>query len=288
MACESKSCHGTAAGLFHSVNQGENVVDDCVFLGKLICGICLLTLLNRSLERGLAVLECFRPGVGVLTHGDIADRTGLSKPTVTRLLATLREQGYVVFDSRRRGYQLGVPVLSLARTQGLNSELRVRMAEPIARIASATHSIIGFGTAHDLDIVYLEAFNGDPARPNRQVGPGMRAPIASTSVGRAWLAGLSPDERSGMVVRLSAVPAHWRPGIDKEIAQSLREVAEQGYCLVLSSEGRHAAIGTPVAVPGAPVHTMSIGYIAPAGRDPRQVPPQMLDAMEELRACALQ
>jgi hypothetical protein len=39
----------------------------------------LKTLLNRSLERGLAILDCFRPGSGLLAHRDIAERTGLPR-----------------------------------------------------------------------------------------------------------------------------------------------------------------------------------------------------------------
>lgn len=247
-----------------------------------------MPLLNRSLERGVAVLECFRPGGGLLTHRDIAERTGLSKPTVTRLLATLRDQGYLIFDERRHGYHLGVPVLSLARALMLDSELRECVSQPLVRIARDTHSIIGFGTAHDMDIVYLEAFNGDPARVARQVGPGMRAPIVSTSVGRGWLAGLPPAERARAMARLRAVPTHWRPGVGDEIARSLREVAERKFCLVLRSEGRHAAIGAPVRVRGGPLYALSIGYLTFPDKDPREVPKHMVDALHELVGCAEQ
>lgn len=244
-----------------------------------------MTLLNRSLERGLAILDCFRPGTGLLAHRDIAERTGLPKPTVTRLLETLRQQGYVVFDEVSRGYRLGVPILSLSRSLRLESELAAAMAPHIARIARETTSVIGFGTAHGADIVYLEAANGDPARLARRVGPGMRAPIATTSVGRAYLAGLPLEARRRVMENLSAAsPRQWRPDMQREIEDSIREVQELGYCLVMWSEGRHPAIGAPTPVRGSPLHALSIGYVASNER-PHRVPRQMVEALEELQAC---
>lgn len=243
-----------------------------------------MPLLNRSLERGLAVLDCFRPGTGLLAHRDIAERTGLPKPTVTRLVETLRQRGYIVFDEVHKGYRLGVPILSLSRSLRLESELLEAIGPHIARIAQETTSVVGFGTAHDTDIVYLEAANGDPARHARRVGPGMRAPIAATSVGRAYLAGLPVDERERVMTRLSSASMQWRPDTRREIEQSIREVKARGYCLVLWSEGKHPAIGAPIPVRGAPLHALSIGYVA-SNELPHRVPQRMIEALDELLGC---
>jgi len=283
MMFERKIRYRVEEGLFHSVNQAM-IADIAQWtISRLLPA--LMTLLNRSLERGLAVLDCFRPGTGLLAHSDIAERTGLPKPTVTRLLETLRQQGYLVFDEVCKGYRLGVPILSLARSLHLESELIETIGPPIARIARETTSVIGFGTAHGTDIVYLEAANGDPARLSRRVGPGMRAPIAATSVGRAYLAGLPVEERERVIKSLSAAsPYQWRPNTLREIECSVREVKERGYCLVMWSEGKHPAIGTPTAVRGGPLHALSIGYVASNER-PHRVPQQMIEALDELRAC---
>ena len=44
---------------------------------------------NRSLERGVEILRAFRPGSALLGNGDLAERTGLSRATVSRLTQTL-------------------------------------------------------------------------------------------------------------------------------------------------------------------------------------------------------
>lgn len=53
---------------------------------------------NRSLERGLALLDCFRPGVGALSHGELVERTGLPKATISRLATSLKRFGYLTYD----------------------------------------------------------------------------------------------------------------------------------------------------------------------------------------------
>jgi DNA-binding IclR family transcriptional regulator len=237
---------------------------------------------NRSLERGLAVLECFRPGVGLLTHREIADRTALPKATVSRLLATLTANGYLVSDPHLRGYRLGVPVLSLSRCLAMESRLRRRMSPLIEQLARATRSIIGFGTAHDTDIVYLEATNGDPARGTRQVGPGMRAPIATTSVGHGYMAGLMPSERKKCMQRLCAGLDDGGARLRRVIGNSLREVRSRGFCMVVYAGGKQAAIGAPVPMGSAPLHALGVGFNVPKGYAAGEVPPQIVEALHEL------
>ena len=66
-----------------------------------------------SLARGLEVLRAFRPGDGVLGNLEIANRTGLPRPTVSRLTATLAKLGYLEYVARLRKYRIGPSVLAL-------------------------------------------------------------------------------------------------------------------------------------------------------------------------------
>lgn len=242
-----------------------------------------MTRLNRSLERGIAVLDCFRPGVSTLSHGDIGERTGLPKPTISRLLKTLTSHGYLVYDPRQRAYELGLPLLSLSWTYTLGNALHERMAPLIERLAHETRTIIGFGTAHDTDIVYLAACNGDAERAGRRVGAGMRAPMLSTSVGRAYLAALSPKERAAVLATLRASP-QWRPALRGELSAAFARYRRDGMCLVPRSEGRQVAVGISLSIAGAPPHALGIGYRLDSSMDPSVVPRQITEALDELRA----
>jgi len=70
---------------------------------------------NRSLERGIEVLRAFRPGTDLLGNGELAERTGLSRATVSRLCQTLADTGLLQHARSERAYRLAAPVLSLAR-----------------------------------------------------------------------------------------------------------------------------------------------------------------------------
>jgi len=237
---------------------------------------------NRSLERGLSILDCFRPGLHALTHGDIAAATGLPKATLTRLLGTLVAHGYLCFDPAARAYGLGPPCLSLAWTLTRGSRLHERIAPAVRQLAQRTQSIIGFGTEHQGDIVYLVAHNGDPARPHRVVGTGMRAPLLTTSVGRAWLAARSAGERRARLAQLrrdGALP----PALRTELRTAFEHFDREGCCLVARDEGRQVAAGIALPVPGAPLHAAGCGYRLPAGTDPERVPVRILDALAQLR-----
>ena len=56
---------------------------------------------NRSLERGIEILRAFRPGSDLLGNGELAERTGLSPATVSRLTQTLVGAGLLEHDRRR-------------------------------------------------------------------------------------------------------------------------------------------------------------------------------------------
>ncbi|MBC7728270.1 MAG: helix-turn-helix domain-containing protein, partial [Microbacteriaceae bacterium] len=51
--------------------------------------------LNRSLERGVEILRAFRPGSELLGNGELAERTGLARATVSRLTQTLVGTGFL-------------------------------------------------------------------------------------------------------------------------------------------------------------------------------------------------
>ena len=62
---------------------------------------------NRSLERGVEILRAFRPGADLLGNGELAERTGLSRATVSRLAQTLVDTG--LLERTRRDAPIASP-----------------------------------------------------------------------------------------------------------------------------------------------------------------------------------
>src|SRR3954466_2829033 len=67
----------------------------------------------NALGRGLDVLRCFGPRDRWLANQDIAARTGLAKPTVSRLASTLTQLGFLRHAHSQRKYALGGAAVSL-------------------------------------------------------------------------------------------------------------------------------------------------------------------------------
>ncbi|MGB3506978.1 MAG: helix-turn-helix domain-containing protein, partial [Xanthobacteraceae bacterium] len=66
-----------------------------------------------ALARGLEVLRAFHPKDGLLGNQEIAARTNLPKPTVSRLTYTLTKLGYLTQVPRFEKYQLTPAAMSL-------------------------------------------------------------------------------------------------------------------------------------------------------------------------------
>lgn len=84
-----------------------------------------------ALERGLSILEAFKPDRAVLSLAELAAITGLYKSTILRLSASLLRIGYLhrLADGR---YRLGAAVFRLGRIYQSSFELRDAV-EPVLR-----------------------------------------------------------------------------------------------------------------------------------------------------------
>src|SRR5205085_10649815 len=84
-----------------------------------------------TLAHGLDVLAAFRGSTGSLSNADLAQHTGLSRPTVSRLTYTLAQLGYLKRDAQGR-FELGLGILAAAYPA--MSALKVRhLARPLMR-----------------------------------------------------------------------------------------------------------------------------------------------------------
>ncbi|WP_338319795.1 helix-turn-helix domain-containing protein, partial [Bradyrhizobium ottawaense] len=82
-----------------------------------------------ALSRGLDVLRAFHPNDGLLGNQEIAARTNLPKPTVSRLTYTLTKLGYLAPVPRFEKYQLTPAAMSLGYAALANLGVR-HLSEP--------------------------------------------------------------------------------------------------------------------------------------------------------------
>ncbi|WP_311201713.1 helix-turn-helix domain-containing protein [Sulfitobacter sp. S190] len=150
-----------------------------------------------ALARGLEVLRCFKKGEIALTNSDFAERTGLPKPTVSRLTHTLCALDYLVADADRATYRLSAGVLQLGLSALASVDIHDRAVPEMRRLRTVgpnPYATVALGEVHRSDVIYLatEASDEDVSLVIRV---GSRLPVFKSAIGKAILVGMDPDRR---------------------------------------------------------------------------------------------
>ncbi|HXZ91858.1 MAG TPA: IclR family transcriptional regulator [Burkholderiales bacterium] len=198
-----------------------------------------------TLARGLEVLRCFTPLEPMLGNKEISVRTGLPKPTVSRLTYTLTKLGYLRHNMRLGKYQLGSAVLSIGYPLLASMSVR-QVARPFMKeLADYTGGSVSMGIRDRLNMVYVESSrNGNTLTMLPDIGTAV--PIAQAAIGRAFLAACTPPEREAVLnqIKVKEPELHrkFRPAIDK----SLEDIRSRGFCVSIGELRREVSA---VAVP---------------------------------------
>ncbi|WP_020678321.1 IclR family transcriptional regulator [Geopsychrobacter electrodiphilus] len=217
-----------------------------------------------ALARGLEVLRSFKPRDRHLGNQDIALRTGLPKPTVSRLTYTLTRMGYLYHDEKLGKYQLGTGVLSLGFSLLTNMDV-LKIARPLMQdLANYSHTVVSVGTRDRLGMIYLDGRHSTDATVSLRREPGTRVPIATTAMGRALLCGLPVDERERLMNDIrQRDPENW-PKHKTGIEQALRDYRERGFCLSIGDWRSDVnAVGVPM-LPIAGCRLLTFNCAAPS------------------------
>ena len=186
-----------------------------------------------TLARGLDVLRCFTATEPELTNKEISSRTGLPKPTVSRLTYTLTRLGYLrhlPHTGKYGKYGLGTAVLSLGYPLLANINVRQIARRPMKELADYARGWVSISLRERLNMVYIETARS-PEVLNSKPDIGQSFPIAISALGRAYLAGLPGPERAALINEIKVKdPVMWK-NYAPRIEKSLADFAKWGYCL---------------------------------------------------------
>lgn len=199
-----------------------------------------------ALARGLEILRCFGPGDRHLANNEIARRTGLPRPTVSRLTRTLTELGYLRQDPTESTFALGTAILGLGFSALGQMDVR-RVARPLMQaLAEHTKAAVNLGVRDRSCVIYIDTYR-NAASFTVHLDVGSRLPVATTSMGRACLAAMPERERAAVLAEIrGSDPAAW-PQVRRGVEQAIAEYAEKGYCLSLGEWRREVhAVAVPL------------------------------------------
>ena len=216
-----------------------------------------------TLARGLEILRCFTPEAPTLGNKDLASKTGLPKPTISRFTYTLSRLGYLRADRISSKYQLGAAVLSIGYPVLATNVLR-QVARPAMReLADYAGGSVSMGVRDRLNIVYVETSRSS-AKPSRQLSDiGLSQPIAATAIGRAYMAALTPAEREALLneIRVKA-PADFER-YHRRMLQSIGEFERYGFCTSYGDLRREVhAVGAPLRLPSGELVVFNCALLA--------------------------
>jgi DNA-binding IclR family transcriptional regulator len=216
-----------------------------------------------ALARGLEVLRAFTPTEGLLGNGEIAELTGLPKPTVSRLTYTLTKLGYLAHIERLAKYQLAPAALALGYTALANIRIRQLARTHMQELADYASAVVALGTRDRLDLIYLELARSKRGAMLRLM-QGSRLPIANTAMGRALIAGMPEAERTWLLGYIKRQEGKDWPKVKASIERAIKEFETHGYTLSLGEWERDInAVGVPLVAPdGSGVFAFNCG--APA------------------------
>lgn len=183
-----------------------------------------------ALARGLEVLRVFRARDGMLGNHEIAERTGLPKPTVSRLTYTLTQLGYLTHLPRFSKYKLAPGVLSLGYTALAHMGIR-QIARPyMQELADYANGSVALGAPDRMRVIYIEhCFSRSVLTVRLDVGS--RIPIATTAAGRALIAVMPELERERLLLELAARAGDDWPDLLAGIEAGAADLGTHGFTL---------------------------------------------------------
>ena len=186
-----------------------------------------------ALARGLQVLSAFRTRDRLLGNQELARRCGLPKSTISRLTYTLTREGYLepaTDGAGSSGYRLGSAVLALGGAMLARVDVRP-LARPLMQdLADGTQAMVSLGLRDRLGMIYVENCRSESAL-TLSLDVGSRIPLATSAMGRAYLAACSEMEREDLLERIRAQDEKAWPRIRAGIKQALADQQAHGCCL---------------------------------------------------------
>ena len=237
---------------------------------------------TRAVERALDILLCFDSEKSTLTLTQIAERVGMHKSTVHRLLATLENKGFVQRLEENGAYRLGFRLVELGFLVLRSTNIHQQAMPYMHHLAAEHRETVDLAILDGANVVYLQVIES-PQRVKLAAAPGQRLPTYCTATGKAFLAFL-PDEQVKSILRqgLRKYTAQTKVSLP-DLYEDLRLTRERGFSI---SEQEYEDGINAVAAPILDANQHPVAVIAIAGpsfRLPRQ---RLLTLGEAVRATA--
>ncbi|WP_398494332.1 IclR family transcriptional regulator [Variovorax sp.] len=241
-----------------------------------------------SRDRAVLVLELLAHHVQGLPMSEVGDRLGIPRSAAHRLLADLKEMGYVKQNAHTAHYLLTIKLAALGLSH-LAATGVTDAAQPLLDdLAERSGELVRLAVIENDELIWVAKAQG--ARTGLRYDPdaGMDVYLPATANGLAWLAALSEERALELVSRQGMERARTMgPGAPQTLREVLDRVAEtrqRGFGMVVEAyeAGTSAVAAVVRAAPTAP----AIATVSIAGPSVRMTPARMESLAPDLLTCA--
>lgn len=216
-----------------------------------------------AIGRAFEILRAFRPGEGPLGNAELCATTGLPKATVSRLTHTLVRLGYLNHVDSIGKFEPSPSILALGYCVLSNMRIRQLARDYMQQLAEHAGATVGLASRDRLSMIYVSMANGSNLRTMRH-DVGTRVDIETGAIGRAFLAGISPEERSYFYGHFESRHKERWPQLHDRIEDCIAQVAERGFCLVDGEWQRDTrAVAAPIISPDGST-VLAMNCVAPS------------------------
>jgi IclR family transcriptional regulator, KDG regulon repressor len=191
----------------------------------------------------------------------IAEKIGIHKSTVHRLLATLENKRFVQRDPDTGMYRLGIRLLQMAYLTLEQNDLRQLAAPFLERLGDQHQENIHLAILDDTDVVYITIIES-PQRVKLAAAIGQRLPAYATASGKAILAFLPENMVKRIIDRGMPQLTPYTHISSDAFFDDLNSIKEQGFAI---SEQEYEEEINAVAAPIFDLEGQPIASLAVAG-----------------------
>ncbi|WP_376873690.1 IclR family transcriptional regulator [Albirhodobacter sp. R86504] len=170
----------------------------------------------QVIARAASILRVLRDTQTGMSLGQIAERVGLARSTVQRIVAALQAERLVISDSTGGGLRLGPELHALAEAARYNIVEHCRLL--LTELTQKTGETADLSVLRGAGMIFLDQVPGTH-RLRTVSSVGEVFPLTSTANGRACLAQLPPEEARKLAVN------EWdRNGIQGDLPQLMADL----------------------------------------------------------------
>jgi IclR family KDG regulon transcriptional repressor len=239
-----------------------------------------LSQLVRAVERALDILSCFTRDEPTHSLSQIAERVGMSKSTVHRMLGTLESKRFISRDKVTGFYRLGFRFVEMASLIDRNVQ---QWSQPyLQHLLAECGETVDLSVLDGSSLVYLHVIES-PQRVKIAAAVGQRLPAFCTASGKALMAYLPENEIKKIIGKGLHKYTENTAMTPEAILNDLRLTRERGFAI---SEGEYEKDINAVAAPILTDAQYPIAAIAVAGPSYRLTRERMLMLGQTVQATA--